>query len=292
MKPMKLEIARVGIFGQDGTVVTKDQLREVADTFTGRAPIVLGHRLADFMPAFGYVVGVQYNDESETLLGDVELTDVLADAYDTGYYRNWSIGIRRRAEDGKVYIHHLAMLGQQPPAIRDLNVIAASEAVNMDAEEYWTTSKPQAEAAAAQEATQTDTNLSDARNGAPQGGAADQTQHKEQDMSEELKETQQKLTDAVARLRKGAKRNLLQAVEGKLPKDWHALVLELADRMPAEDAIELSDGSGEKRQVSSLELLTEIFKAIPSPVAPGEADLSDDANRNQGADYSGLAATM
>ncbi len=88
------------------------------------------------------------------------------------------------------------MLGQQPPAIRDLNVMVASEAVNMDAEEYWSTSKPQVEAAAAQEGPQTDTNLSDARNGAPQGGAADQTQHKEQDMSEELKETQQKLTDA------------------------------------------------------------------------------------------------
>lgn len=294
MKRMKLELARVGIFGQDGATVTKGALREVAETFAGRAPIVIGHNLADFMPAFGYVVGVDFDEEAETLSGDVELTDVMADAYDTGYYRNWSIGIRRRAEDGKAYIHHLAMLGQAPPKIKDLNVIAASEAVNLsEVAEHWTTERPEDEGggdADPPEAADTPARLSDEHAGPTAQEAADQLKEHEMSDSEKLKATEQKLSEAVGRIRASAKQNLMQAVEGRLPKEKHGLVLELADRLPVDDRIELADG-GEKRTVSTMDLLSEIFSAIPAPVRQGEAELSDEETRKQ-TDYSGLAKQM
>jgi hypothetical protein len=124
MKKLKLELAHVGMFGQDGTVVTEQDLAEVAETFDGKGPVSLGHKLADWMPKFGDVRKVELSEDGTSLSGELEIKDVLADAVEEKWYEDISVGLPRRASDGKRYLHHIAFLGAVPPKIRDLKVFA------------------------------------------------------------------------------------------------------------------------------------------------------------------------
>lgn len=126
MKTIKRELAHVGMFGQsgDGVLVTKKDLAEVAETFDGMSPVSLGHKLADWMPKFGDVTKVQLSADGNSLSGELEINDVLADAVDAKFYEHLSVGIPKRASDGKRYLHHVAFLGAVPPKIRDLKFLA------------------------------------------------------------------------------------------------------------------------------------------------------------------------
>jgi len=124
MKKLKRELAHVGMFGQDGTKVTEQDLAEVAETFDGKGPISLGHTLADWMPKFGDVRKVELSEDGKSLTGELEINDVLADAVDEKWYEDLSVGLPCRASDGKHYLHHVAFLGAVPPKIRDLKVFA------------------------------------------------------------------------------------------------------------------------------------------------------------------------
>jgi hypothetical protein len=66
------------------------------------------------------VISVAYDEAAKSLTGEVEEHDALAKVVDDGFYPNVSIGTKRRASDGKMYLHHLAYLGEEPPAIKDL----------------------------------------------------------------------------------------------------------------------------------------------------------------------------
>ena len=126
MKKLKRELAHVGMFGQDGSGVrvTKEDLAEVAGTFDGFSPVTLGHELADWMPKFGTVTKVELANEGASLVGEMEINDVLSDAVDEKFYEHLSVGIPRRASDRKRYLHHVGFLGAVPPKIRDLKVFA------------------------------------------------------------------------------------------------------------------------------------------------------------------------
>ncbi len=113
----QIELARVGVHGIAGQAVTASDLAEIVETFSGSAPITIGHSLADWMPAFGKVTAVDFSGKTGTLRGVVELSDLLADAAAQGLYPSWSIGAPRRAADGKRTLHHLAFLGAVPPAV-------------------------------------------------------------------------------------------------------------------------------------------------------------------------------
>lgn len=128
---MVLELVRTGKY--NGISITEDDIEELKENFKGEVPITLGHSLADFMPALGWVKAVQVKDGS--LIGEVELNDLLKDAYDQGLYRKWSVGIRKDGE-GKKYLHHLAFLGEVPPKIKDLKVFKPIEM--SDVVETWT----------------------------------------------------------------------------------------------------------------------------------------------------------
>lgn len=123
---MKLELARVGL-ADNGQQLTQQDIRELVETFSEirQAPVVLGHRQADHMPAFGHVTSLEAS--GDTLYGEVELTDPLQEAYSEGYYRSWSLGARRRPQDKKLYLHHLAFLGAHPPAIKGLEVVSMAD---------------------------------------------------------------------------------------------------------------------------------------------------------------------
>jgi len=114
---MIIELARTG--NHNGIELTKKELEEVVKNFKGEVPIVLGHTYADFMPAFGWVKRVWL--EGDSLMGEVELSEDLKEAYELGLYKKWSVGLRP-SENG-YYLHHLAFLGAVPPRIKDLKVV-------------------------------------------------------------------------------------------------------------------------------------------------------------------------
>lgn len=129
-KLFRLELAHTGTFGADGNSITKQDLKEVVETFDGRVPISLGHYMTkrdDWWPSWGNVDSIMMtedpNGEDATLIGDISIREELAEALKSGYYPGWSVSIPSRASDGKRYLHHLAFLGAMPPAIRDLKIL-------------------------------------------------------------------------------------------------------------------------------------------------------------------------
>jgi len=355
---MRIELAKVGIFGADGTPVTEVDLEDVAETFGGEVPITLGHTLADWMPAFGWVKGVEYDPEKKTLYGDIDLSDLLKDAFDAKLYKKWSVGIRHRANDGKCYLHHVAFLGAVPPKIRDLKILDGKMFM-ADVDETWTfdladTSKPPA--LSSLEVVDRSWDVSEARKRVfekygieglkayclyrdPEADPENKTAYKflvvdivndkpviiakalsaalaylhgarganipeevlrvvepkvkrllekkkkEEAMKDNIKEKkefadaikpyEERLKDLEAKLKAEKKEALKQAIEGKLPKEKHGLVLELADRLSFEESIELADENGRKHKVSAIDLLIDIFKAIPLLVEPGQKNMGD-----------------
>lgn len=119
------ELAKPGIYGtvDNPVVVSERDLREIAETFPDikKAPISLnGHWPDPAKPRMGNVVAVSWDESAKVLSGTIEEQDALADAVDQGYFPDCSIGAKRRAQDGRMYLHHLAYLGEEPPAIKDL----------------------------------------------------------------------------------------------------------------------------------------------------------------------------
>ena len=94
--------------------------------------------------------------KTKTLLGEVEEQDELSAAVDAGYYPDVSIGAKQRASDGKMYLHHLAYLGDEPPQIKDLesqiaenlseaekNIAASDATSDKDVRSYPSTAEKQ-----------------------------------------------------------------------------------------------------------------------------------------------------
>jgi hypothetical protein len=65
-------------------------------------------------------VSVYCDTGGNSLYADIEEEDVLADAVDAGYYPDVSIGAKARASDGKMSLRHLAYLGQEAPAVKNM----------------------------------------------------------------------------------------------------------------------------------------------------------------------------
>lgn len=118
MKTRKRELAKAGIFGSadNPIIVTEKDLREIAETFPDQktAPVQFGHWADAASPRLGNVVSVSYDEKEKSLTGEIEEHDVLFDAVEQGFFPDVSIGAKKRASDGKMYLHHLAYLGEEP----------------------------------------------------------------------------------------------------------------------------------------------------------------------------------
>lgn len=126
------QLCRTGKFGQDGATITRQDLQDLMDTFAPTRPISIGHDMArsDSFPKFGDVLaleGIQDDPNhpgEQVLVGSVMLHPELDSIYDdgdgNGLYKGWSVTIPRRAQDGKRYLHSLAITGAVPPKIPGL----------------------------------------------------------------------------------------------------------------------------------------------------------------------------
>ena len=126
------QLCRTGKHGQDGATITRQDLQELMETFTPTRPVSIGHDMArgDSFPKFGDVLtleGIQDDPNhpgEQVLVGSVMLHPELDSIYDdgdgNGLYKGWSVTIPRRAQDGKRYLHSLAITGAVPPKIPGL----------------------------------------------------------------------------------------------------------------------------------------------------------------------------
>lgn len=302
MKIRKRELAKVGVFGsvEDPVVVTERDLQEIAETFAEikKAPIKLGNHWSDNKPRLGSVVAVSYDSKTKTLTGDVEECDELSKAVDDGFYPDCSIGAKRRASDGKMYLHHLAYLGDEPPAIKDLYSSLAEE-LNEDeiaASDSGVCMMPSAKSRMLY--------LSDSPpehkdekpiagtdgggSSAPPSESASNTGKESSMTEEEIKRIQAEnaalkvenekkdklLSDRFAQVRKAEKEMLKKAASGKVTAAQLEQLMLLSDSFEDGKTLELSDSNG-KRSASPAQLLTEIFEGMPKRMQEGALNLSD-----------------
>jgi hypothetical protein len=267
----------------------------------GEAPVSLnGHDPNPASPQLGTVVSVTYNGQTKTLIGTIAEDDALADVVDRGYYRNCSIGAKRRA-DGKMYLHHLAYLGEQPPAIKNLRLDIGKRIGN-----------PEQIAAADKEGITfipcPALNLSDPTVNEPQPGEEDDKETIKRleaeitRLREQLETLAEKYPDegiALAdrfpmnkqaramreELRALQRGRLAEALAGKYPYARHNLVLSLADALYNGKTIMLSDTYAPDKAdnpVSVYEALARVFEIMPVMVKPGILRFADD--NDSGAD--------
>ena len=119
-------LARPGTYGgrDNPKNVTSQDLKEIAESFKSGEVIPItvtqeAHPESGNFPKFGEVVNVRWEESTQELYGTIKLSPELEKAMNEGYYDNWSIGAKIGA-DGKMYLHHLAFLGETPPAIKNL----------------------------------------------------------------------------------------------------------------------------------------------------------------------------
>jgi hypothetical protein len=321
MKKRTREIAKTGIFGSkdDPQIVTERDLLEIAETFAeiNTAPVVFGHWPNAESPRLGNVTAVSYIPETQILNADIDEDDVLSAAVDAGYYPDVSIRSKQRASDGKMYLVHLAYLGQEAPAIKDLEAsikeplgIAASDTADTRAfpspsekqlylsdtppENFLNENKDDSPKSGAEPSA------SPADSSGAAGGGADSAQNPNEEKSTMTPEEEKKLREENERLKAEAQakdlalseaskekrkseRERLKSVmnEKGVPKPIQDKALTLSDSLEDEKTITLSDSEAPdgKRTLSAHDLLAELMSGFPKPVELGKLDLSDGDNQ-------------
>jgi hypothetical protein len=285
MRTRKREVAKVGIFGSkdDPQIVTERDLKEIEETFAdiNTAPVVFGHWPKPEDPRLGNVISVTYDAAAKSLNAEITEEDTLADAVDTGYYPDVSIRAKQRATDGKMYLVHLAYLGQEAPAVKDLAAsvkdslgIAAADAAGVRMfpvpsgrqlylseippdKNFLTNNKEESPGTGSETRPAPEAKPETAGTGGNSAGSAippnqdeevlvdEKEVQKLREENERLKtESQTKdlaLSEAATRQREAARERLKAAMEGKIPKGLQGKVLELSGAFDEGKSIELSD---------------------------------------------------
>jgi hypothetical protein len=127
---------------KNGKPVDLDILRQVVKNHSeqSRAPISLGHpdKGADKVAALGRISYPRV--EGNELVVELVYTPELEQLEDEGKFEGFSAGIYPRPDDGEYYLHHVAALGQLPPAadiktrdVVNLSVDAPEEMITLSA---------------------------------------------------------------------------------------------------------------------------------------------------------------
>ncbi|QEJ99146.1 hypothetical protein [Treponema phagedenis] len=262
-----------------------------------------------------------------SLYGIIEEQDELAKAVDAGFFPECSIGAKRSGETGKLYLHHLAYLGEEPAAIKsfkknikekiqldDSGVIHAFPAVwkitlsdmdegvkkmneldeakkriaELEAELQRLTAELEAAKAGSNGSGEDFEKLKTENEELKRKLLAFQEKHPEDELS--LSDSDPRTKMLLNELRKTKTASLMQAAKGKVPAA-HLKDLEvLANGLTLSNELLLSDG----KKASSIETLTAIFNAMADPVLGTEIVLSDPEAKSagQGASYASSAVKL
>jgi hypothetical protein len=292
MRIRKREIARAGIYGptEKPQLVSQKDIQEIAETFSdiGGAPVQFGHETSASAPRLGNVISVYSDNDGNSLYADIEEHDTLADAVDSGFYPDVSIGARQRAKDGKMYLHHLAYLGQEPPAIKKLiskikeplKIAAADNADNqvlfpplgdfkMNLSEPIKTNKEDHTVTEKEAQTLRDEN---------------------ERLKSELEQRNLALSDSIKQKNVADTERLKSALNAaKIPVVQQERFLQIAAALEPGKTIELSDGSGGSENIAAVDVLISAVSSIKPPVQTGAFNLSDlDDQDRPKRDYSRL----
>lgn len=286
MNIRKREIARAGIFGsQDNPrIVTRKDIKEIAETFKDikTAPVQFGHASNAAAPRLGTVVSVYCDPDGGTLSADIEEDAVLAAAVDQGYYPDVSIGAKRRASDGKLYLRHLAYLGQESPAVKGL-IAGVTEPLGIaaaDTDGLVLFPPPTGFCLCLSEPVQTPK-----QNFLAAEEEAAKLREENERLKEELKNRDIALADSLEQKNKGDIERLKAAVDtGGLILPLRERILQIAGALEPGKSIELSDGSKQ----NPIDALIRVAAAIPPPVQTGALNLGEPDKNHSERDYSRL----
>ena len=306
MKKRKREIARAGIFGSvdNPQIVLAQDLQEIAETWAEvkTAPVKLGSHWAEGNPRLGNVVSVTFDVATSSLWAEIEEHDVLAKAVDEdGFYPDVSIGAKARASDGKMYLHHLAYLGDEPPAVKGLYqqiaqpLETAQDIAASDAGPVRELPSPRAKQLYLSDTPPSGVvkNMSGAAGGfasfppAAKGTISNKEsvvtdeefnamKAENEKMRKELSEYRDILVEKAVKEKEEDKAKLKEAADGKLSEAEMDSLLELADTFAEGKTINLSDG-GKSSSLRPIQFLAQLMAKLPQPVAPGVLHLSDPA---------------
>lgn len=295
MKTRTREIAKAGIFGtkDNPEIVTEKDLQEIAETFAEikTAPVKLGGHWTENRPRLGNVVSVEYDKKSKKLFATIEENDVLAKAVDEeGFYPDVSIGAKARASDGKMYLHHLAYLGDEPPAIKDLEQSIATDIHNGETDTTIAAAdddKATLKTYPSSNATQlflsdTDPNQSTKVEDKEKSQTEEimtedeikAMQEENAKLKAEIEAKEKMLSDSKAAQHAADKENLKKACEGKVTESELEQILALSDSFAEGRTITLSDGD-KKTEERPTQILARIFQNVSKKVEPGILNLSD-----------------
>ncbi|MBD1572487.1 hypothetical protein HC725_04240 [Vibrio sp. S17_S38] len=135
MRVRKLEIVASGI-QKNGKAVTKEMLESVVRNYKAdsRPPVTPGHptKGSDQIAALGRVSNLRTEQATDKtiLVGEVVYTPEMEKREDSGEFEGFSAGIHPViGQDGEWHMHHLAFLGQLPPAadIKTRDVVNLSD---------------------------------------------------------------------------------------------------------------------------------------------------------------------
>lgn len=306
MKKRKREIARAGIFGSvdNPQIVLAKDLQEIAETWeeVKTAPVKLGSHWAEGNPRLGNVVSVTFDVATSSLWAEIEEHDVLAKAVDEdGFYPDVSIGAKARASDGKMYLHHLAYLGDEPPAVKGLYqqiaqpLETAPDIAASDAGPVRELPSPRAKQLYLSDTPPSGVvkNMSGAAGGfasfphAVKGTISNKEsvvtdeefeamKAENEKMRKEISEYRDILVEKAVKEKEEDKAKLKEAADGKLSEAEMDSLMELSDTFAEGKTINLSDG-GKKSSLRPIQFLAQLMAKLPQPVAPGVLHLSDPA---------------
>lgn len=135
MKEIIHEIFRSGNYPQGN--FGEKEINEIIETYNPavhEAPIIIGHS-NDYkdsrIPAYGWVKSLKKTTDGVTKSISV-FTEQLVDLFKNGNYKKFSVGLYAPNDvtnpyKGKWALHHLAVLGGQPPAVKGLEPVKFAE---------------------------------------------------------------------------------------------------------------------------------------------------------------------
>jgi len=314
-----LELARAGRWGLDGSEITRQDIAEMAETFAGKRPVIIGHDVTDRAPKFGDVLDCWSSTDGNSIIGPVIFSEIGDKLYEGGYYDGWSISMPRRSTDNKRVLHHLAILGAVPPKIpglEELTQIAVDFGEDAAKNRYQFSGKiPEKEdedtmmteeekkAAAEKDAKIAELeaqNKALSEQAAAKAAEVPQTAEPpagaasgESAPNADFADVQKELAEIKANRRRERLDGFDRDIAQKIPAGIAAKAKALAGQIEAVGAFDFSDnGKTEKRD--ALQLLGEILRGWPEPVKVGASGINygDSSDGEKPVDWAGAAKKM